>query len=78
MIKELVKKSRSCRGYDESRKISREELLELVDCARFAPSSVNRQPFQYLLYIHRLLPFRSSFFLKPSGPPGPDEVSRCK
>lgn len=49
MIKELVKKSRSYRGYDESRKISREELLELVDCARFSPSSVNRQPFQYLL-----------------------------
>ena len=49
MIKELVKKSRSFRGYDESRKISREELMELVDCARFAPSSVNRQPFQYLL-----------------------------
>ena len=49
MIKELVKKSRSYRGYDESRKISRGELLELVDCARFAPSSVNRQPFQYLL-----------------------------
>ena len=49
MIKELVKKSRSYRGYDESRKITREELLELVDCARFAPSSVNRQPFQYLL-----------------------------
>ena len=49
MIKELVKKSRSYRGYDETRRISREELLELVDCARFAPSSVNRQPFQYLL-----------------------------
>ena len=49
MIKELVKKSRSYRGYDESRKITREELLELVDCARFAPSSVNRQPFKYLL-----------------------------
>ena len=53
MIKELVKKSRSFRGYDESRKISREELLELVDCARFAPSSVNRQPFQYLLAYER-------------------------
>lgn len=53
MIKELVKKSRSYRGYDESRKISREELLELVDCARFAPSSVNRQPFQYLLAYER-------------------------
>lgn len=49
MFKELVKKSRSYRGYDESRKISREELMDFVDCARFAPSSVNRQPFQYLL-----------------------------
>ena len=49
MIKELVKQSRSFRGYDESRKITREELAELVDCARFAPSSVNRQPFKYYL-----------------------------
>ena len=49
MFKDLVKKSRSYRGYDASRKITREELLDLVDCARFAPSSVNRQPFQYLL-----------------------------
>ena len=49
MIKDIVKKSRSYRGYDERRKLTREELLELVDCARYAPSSVNRQPFQYLL-----------------------------
>ena len=49
MIKELVQKSRSYRGYDSSRRLTREELLDLVDCARFAPSSVNRQPFRYLL-----------------------------
>ena len=49
MIKELAIKSRSYRGYDAARKITREELLELVDCARYAPSSVNRQPFKYLL-----------------------------
>lgn len=49
MIKELAMKSRSYRGYDETRKITREELLELVDCARYAPSSVNRQPFKYYL-----------------------------
>ena len=53
MIKDLVKKSRSYRGYDESRKITREELLEFADCARFAPSSVNRQPFQYLLVYEK-------------------------
>ncbi len=49
MFKDLVKKSRSYRGYDESRRITREELSDFVDCARFAPSSVNRQPFTYYL-----------------------------
>ena len=49
MILELAKKSRSYRGYDESRRISREELVHFVDCARFAPSSVNGQPFKYYL-----------------------------
>ncbi len=48
-FKDLVKKSRSYRGYDESRKVTREELLEMVDCARYAPSSVNRQPLRYYL-----------------------------
>ena len=49
MIRELVMQSRSYRGYDESRIITREELTELADCARFAPSSVNMQPFRYYL-----------------------------
>ncbi len=49
MIKELVRQSRSYRGYDESRTVAREELTELVDCARLAPSSVNMQPFRYYL-----------------------------
>lgn len=49
MFKDLVKRSRSYRGYDPARTIAREELAELVDCARYAPSSVNRQPFKYYL-----------------------------
>lgn len=49
MFKDLVKASRSYRGYDESRRVTREELLEMVDCARYAASSVNRQPLQYYL-----------------------------
>lgn len=49
MFKDLVIKNRSFRGYDESRAVTRAELLELVDCARLAPSSVNAQPFQYYL-----------------------------
>ncbi len=49
MFLDLVKQSRSWRGYDESRKLTREELASFVNCARFAPSSVNRQPFMYYL-----------------------------
>ncbi|MBQ6165660.1 MAG: nitroreductase family protein [Clostridia bacterium] len=49
MFRDLVIKSRSYRGFDERRKFTREELAEFVDCARFAPSSVNRQPFKYYL-----------------------------
>lgn len=49
MLKDLVKMNRSYRGYDESYRITREELLEMVDCARLTPSSVNRQPLRYYL-----------------------------
>ncbi len=49
MLKDLIRANRSYRGYDESRKITEEELLELVDCARLTPSSINMQPFRYYL-----------------------------
>ncbi|MGI6199525.1 MAG: nitroreductase family protein [Christensenellales bacterium] len=49
MIDTLVRKNRSYRGYDERRRVSREELLQMVDCARLAPSSVNVQPLKYFL-----------------------------
>ena len=44
---EMVKKNRSYRGFDESRRISREELMEMVECARLTPSGANRQPLKY-------------------------------
>lgn len=49
MLKDLVKANRSYRGYDESRRVTKEELMEMVDCARLAASSVNQQPLQYYL-----------------------------
>ncbi len=48
-LKDLIKKNRSYRGYDESRKVTRDELLEMVDCARLTASSVNQQPLRYYL-----------------------------
>lgn len=49
MIHELVTANRSCRGFNPARKITEAELLELADCARLCPSSVNLQPLKYYL-----------------------------
>ncbi|MBQ9535330.1 MAG: nitroreductase family protein [Clostridia bacterium] len=49
MLKELILKNRSYRGYDESVRVTREQLMELADCARLAPSSQNFQPLKYYL-----------------------------
>ena len=49
MLIDLVRANRSFRGYDHSRKVTREELLKMVEAARLCPSSVNVQPFRYFL-----------------------------
>ena len=49
MLRDLVLKNRSYRGFDESVRISRETLEVFVDCARLCPSSVNKQPLKYFL-----------------------------
>ena len=49
MLKDLVLKNRSYRGYDSSFQFKREELLELVDLTRYTASSVNEQPLKYYI-----------------------------
>ena len=49
MLTDLVLKNRSYRGYNKSRKVTKEELMELVDIARLCPSSANIQPLCYYL-----------------------------
>lgn len=48
-FRELVLKNRSTRAFDPERRISREELEQLVELARLTPSAVNLQPLKYLL-----------------------------
>lgn len=53
MFKDLVLANRSYRGFDESRTITKEELLDLVGLARCTPSGANNQPLKYrLVYQH--------------------------
>lgn len=47
-IYDLILKNRSYRGYDETRRISEEEMHYFIDCARLSASSVNKQPLKYL------------------------------
>lgn len=49
MLKDLIEKNRSYRGYDPSVRLTREDLLELVDLARYTESSVNEQPLRYYI-----------------------------
>ncbi len=47
MIKDLVKRNRSYRGFDESFKVDEETLTELIDIARLTASGANAQPLKY-------------------------------
>lgn len=43
---ELVKSRYSCRAY-QPRDVEREKIDYVLECVRFAPSAVNRQPWQF-------------------------------
>jgi nitroreductase len=48
-LRDLIIRNRSTRRFDESFRISRETLRELVDLARLSASAANRQPLKYIL-----------------------------
>ncbi len=48
-FRELVEKTRSFRRFDQSKKISEDELIRLVELARITPSAANQQPLKYRL-----------------------------
>lgn len=49
MFLDLVKQARSHRGFRQDRKVTRQELEHLVECARFTPASRNNQVLKYYL-----------------------------
>ena len=49
MLRDIFLENRTCRTFDESRKVTREELLEMVELARLSPSTANVQPLCYKL-----------------------------
>lgn len=51
MLKDIIISNRSTRGYDHSRIPSQEELLDMIDCARLSPASMNVQSLKYLVVM---------------------------
>lgn len=49
MLKEIVRRNRSYRRFDEKHQIRDQVLVELVDLARLSPSGANLQPLKYML-----------------------------
>lgn len=49
MFLDLVKQARSHRGFRQDRKVTRQELEHLVECARFTPAARNDQVMKYYL-----------------------------
>ncbi len=48
MIKDLLKRNRSYRRFDENVRISEEQLAEWIELARFCASGRNAQPLKYI------------------------------
>lgn len=48
-IAECAKTRHSCKAFDSERKIAPELMQQLEDVLRFAPSSINSQPWHYVL-----------------------------
>ena len=49
MLKELIKKNRSYRRFDENISIPEKTLKNLIDLARLSASGANRQPLKYII-----------------------------
>jgi len=49
MLKDLVLQNRSYRKFHNDKKVTVEQLIDLIDLARNTPSSKNKQPLKYIL-----------------------------
>ena len=52
-LQSLVEQRRSIRGYDASREVSDETIRTILDCARWAPSGGNGQPWEFVIVRER-------------------------
>jgi nitroreductase len=52
-LQSLVEQRRSIRGYDEKREVTDETIRTILNCARWAPSGGNGQPWEFIIVRDR-------------------------
>ena len=46
---DIMRNRRSCRAFDPEKKVSREDLLKIVEAGRLSPSGCNSQPWKFIV-----------------------------
>jgi len=68
-LQALVERRRSIRGYDEKREVSDEAVRGILDCARWAPSGGNGQPWEFVIVRERATRHKiADYYLKQMEP----------
>ena len=64
-LQTLVEQRRSIRGYDEKRDVSNEMIRMILNCARWAPSGGNGQPWEFVIVRERATRYKiADYYLK--------------
>ena len=71
---ELTKKRYSVRSYT-SQEVEKEKLDYILECARYAPSAVNKQPWQFVVINSELQKKSCKRFTLPNGLRKPPYIS---
>lgn len=68
-LQSLVERRRSIRGYDESRTISDQTVRQILDCARWAPSGGNGQPWEFIVVRDQATRYKiADYYMKQMEP----------
>jgi len=61
----LVEQRRSIRGYDENREVAEDAVKNILDCARWAPSGGNGQPWEFIVVRDKETRYRiADYYMK--------------
>lgn len=52
LLKSIIQERRSIRSFTDQQ-VTIEDIDELIDCARFAPSDTNSQPWQFVVVMNK-------------------------